>query len=234
MLNDFTDAHWQSSSSCGRRWICRIRMKVKLNVRSQCSRRVSFTTNLSLSLCLSLSLPLSLPLPSLVSNISYQFIIIIIYPLAARVVGAPQMISQPISAIFLCHLLPSGTWRTPGLFFPWCCLPNSSSVCLVFSPLSLCLARWFWPDLMNGRHVHTTAVCVSLQWSGGLRMVRLPAGSWHGLPRWQHGLCMRCVSCGSTSFPWLLWSSAVRVHGSLAYRKLDVTKERISRIFEMR
>ena len=38
----------------------------------------------------------------------------------------------------------------------------SSSVCLVFFPLSLCLARWFWPDLMNGRHDHTTAVCVSL------------------------------------------------------------------------
>ena len=31
---------------------------------------------------------------------------------------------------------------------------------------------------------HTTAVCVSLQWSRGLRVVRLPAGSWHGLPRW--------------------------------------------------
>ena len=33
---------------------------------------------------------------------------------------------------------------------------------------------------------------------------RFPAGSWHGLPRWKHGLCMRCViSCGSTLFPWL-------------------------------
>ena len=36
--------------------------------------------------------------------------------------------------------------------------------------------------VLNGRHDHTTAVCVSLQWSGGLRVVRLPAGSWHGLP----------------------------------------------------
>ena len=41
---------------------------------------------------------------------------------------------------------------------PWCCLPTSSSVYLVFFPLSLCLARWFWPDLMNGRQDHTTAV----------------------------------------------------------------------------
>ena len=40
------------------------------------------------------------------------------------------------------------------------------SVCLVFFPLSLCLARWIWPDLMNGKHVHTTTVCVSLRWSG--------------------------------------------------------------------
>ena len=58
------------------------------------------------------------------------------------------------------------------------------SVCLVFFPLSLCLAIWFWPELMNGKHDHTTAVCVSLRSSGGLRVVRLPAGSWHGLPRW--------------------------------------------------
>ena len=106
-----------------------------------------------------------------------------IYPSTARVVGAPQMISQPISSFFSCSLLPSGTWRTPGLSIPWCCLPTSSSVCLVFFPISLCRARWFWPDLMNGGHDHTIAVCVSLQWSGGLRIVRLPAGSLHGLPR---------------------------------------------------
>ena len=37
---------------------------------------------------------------------------------------------------------------------------------------------------MKGRHDHTTAVWISLRWSGGLRVVRLPAGSWHGLPRW--------------------------------------------------
>ena len=32
----------------------------------------------------------------------------------------------------------------------------------------------------------------------------------------------------------LLWSSALGVHDSQAYRKMDVTKERISRIFELR
>ena len=85
---------------------------------------------------------------------------------------------------FSCSPLPSGTCRTSGLSIPWCCLPTSSSVCLVFFSLSLCLARWFWPDLMNGRHGHTTAVCISLRRSGGLCVVQLPAGSWHGLPRW--------------------------------------------------
>ena len=45
-------------------------------------------------------------------------IITIIYPLTARVVGALQMISQPVSFIFPCSPLPSGTWRTPGLSIP--------------------------------------------------------------------------------------------------------------------
>ena len=78
------------------------------------------------------------------------FIIIIINPLTARVVGAPQMISQPVFSVFPCSPLPSGTCRTPGLSSPLCCRPTSSPACLVFFPLSLCLAGWFWPDLING------------------------------------------------------------------------------------
>ena len=110
---------------------------------------------------------------------------VIINPLTTRVVGAPQMILQPVFSIFPCPPLPSGTCRTPGLSIPWCCLPTSSFVRLVFFfPFSLCLARRFWPDLMNGKHDHTTAVGVSLRSSGDLRVVQLPAGSWHGLPRW--------------------------------------------------
>ena len=42
-------------------------------------------------------------------------IIIIINPLTARVVGAPQMILQPVVSIFPYSPLPSGTCRTPGL-----------------------------------------------------------------------------------------------------------------------
>ena len=88
---------------------------------------------------------------------SIHIIIIIINSFTARVVGAPQMTLQPVFSIFPRSPLPSGTCRTPGLSIPWCCLPTSSSVCLVFFPLSLCLAIWFWPDLMNEKHDHTTA-----------------------------------------------------------------------------
>ena len=62
-------------------------------------------------------------------------IIIITYPLTARVDGVPQMISQPAPPFFSLSPLPSGTWRTPGLSILWCCLPTSSSVRLVFFPL---------------------------------------------------------------------------------------------------
>ena len=45
-------------------------------------------------------------------------IIIIINPLTTRVVGAPQMILQPVFSIFPCSPLPSGTCQTPGLSIP--------------------------------------------------------------------------------------------------------------------
>ena len=74
-----------------------------------------------------------------------------------------------------------------------------------------------------GRHDHTTAVCISLQSSGGLHVVQWPAGSWHGIPHWQHGLHMRSVvSCDCTWFPWfvfffgaLLWGSMIHKHTGL-------------------
>ena len=88
------------------------------------------------------------------------------YPLTAQVVGAPQITSRQVSSIFPCSPLPSGTWRTPGLSIPWCCFPASSSVWSAFFFLTLCLAKWFQSDLINGRHVNTIAVCVSFRWSG--------------------------------------------------------------------
>ena len=51
--------------------------------------------------------------------LTYHIVIIIINnPLTARVVGAPQMILQPVLSIFPCSPLPSGTCRTPGLSIP--------------------------------------------------------------------------------------------------------------------
>ena len=67
--------------------------------------------------------------------------------------------SRPVhSLVFSSHLF----------LCPPCLLPPP--------PPSLCLARWFWPDLMNRRQVLTTAVCVSLWWSGGLLVV--PIACW--------------------------------------------------------
>ena len=58
-----------------------------------------------------------------------------------------------------------------------CPFPN-----VVFPPLPLSASSsYFGQTPMNGRYVHTTTLCVSLRWVG-LRVVRLPAGFWHGLP----------------------------------------------------
>ena len=62
-------------------------------------------------------------------------------------------------------------------------LVNSRPVhSLMLSPQPLLLSTL--SDPMNGRHVHTTEICTSLRWSGGLRVVRLLAGSWHGFLRY--------------------------------------------------
>ena len=57
------------------------------------------------------------------------------------------------------------------------CLPCHLSPFTV--PCNMVLAR---PD--EGKHGHTTAVCISLRLSRGLYVVQLPNGSWHGLLPW--------------------------------------------------
>ena len=56
-----------------------------------------------------------------------QYHHLIIYLLTARVVGAPQMILQPVFSIYPCSPLPSGTWQTPGPSIPRCRPATSSS-----------------------------------------------------------------------------------------------------------
>ena len=132
--------------------------------------------------------------------------------------GALQMASQPVSSIFLCSPLPSGTWWTPYLSIPWCCLPTSFSVCIVFFSIWLCLARWFCPDLMNGRHVHTTSIWVFLRWSGGLCgliacwiLAHTSSLVMWSLYKMHSNLC-------STSFPRLVFFSAALLWGSLIHK----------------
>ena len=48
-----------------------------------------------------------------------------------------------------------------------------------------------------------------------------PIACWilHGLPRWYYGLCTRCVvSCGSTSFPWLVFFFGALLWGSMIHK----------------
>ena len=52
---------------------------------------------------------------------------------------APHMTSQLVFSIFFCSPLPSGTWPVHSLILSF----SLFSVCLVFFPLSLCLASWF-------------------------------------------------------------------------------------------
>ena len=115
----------------------------------------------------------------------------IIYPLTTRVVWGT---TDDFTTSFLhFSLVSTAVWDLSNSRPVHSLMLSSHLVllsCLVFFPLSLCLAIWFWPDLMNGRHDHTTAVCVSLRWSD-LRVVRLPAGSWHGLPRFVNMVFVR-------------------------------------------
>ena len=90
----------------------------------------------------------------------------LINPLTARVVWASQMISQPVSSTFPVLHCPLGLGELWACPFPNAVFPPLFLSALS-SSLSLWLARWVWPDLMNGKHDHTTAVCISL-WSSDL------------------------------------------------------------------
>ena len=112
-----------------------------------------------------------------------KYVIIIINPLTARVVWAKQMILQPVFSIFPVLHRPLGLAEIKACPFPGVVFPPLPLSALSSSAFHCALQDGF-VDLMNGRQDHTTAVYVSLRWAGGLRVVQLPAGSWHGLPRW--------------------------------------------------
>ena len=90
--------------------------------------------------------------------VDMQLIIIIINPLTARVVGAPQMILQPVFSIFPFLHCPLGLGELQACPSPEVVFPPLFQSALSSSPFT---ARWFWPDL-NGRHVQTTSVATFL------------------------------------------------------------------------
>ena len=154
------------------------------------------------------------------------------YPSTAGVVGAPQMTSQPVSSIFLCSLLPSGTWQTLGLSSPQCCLSTSFSNGLVFFPPGkMVLDR---PDEQETCPYHFSFHLFMIRRSSSGPIACWILAQTSSLITWSlyemhsnlqlHLISMACI---------LLWISAVRIHGSQAYRKMDMTRERISRILVM-
>ena len=145
-------------------------------------------------------------------------IIIIIYSLTARVVGAPQMVSQPVSSIFpVLHCsLGLGELQT-------CPFPDVVSLQDGFDQ------TWWTGNMTIPLQFASLYDGQVFVWSNCLLDLDTD---------FLVGLCMRCVvilrkhlisvACI------LLWSSAVSAHDSQACRKMDVTRERICRILELR
>ena len=110
-----------------------------VTVDTHCTRRPSYRTRNELYHTLprppSSSLYLSRALQS--ENI---IIIIIVNPLTVLVVGAPEVILQPVFSIFPCSPLPSGTCRTP---FPDVVFPPLPLSALSSSPFHCALQDGF-------------------------------------------------------------------------------------------
>ena len=154
--------------------------------------------------------------------------------LNCRVIGAKQMISQPFSSIFLCFPLPSWTWRLRPVHFLmlsshlFLCLP-----CLrprFTAPCRMVLAR---PDERE-----TCPYKVSLCTFTMVRRISCgPNACWilaqtSSLITWSlYEICSMLRYHFISMARILLCRSAARAHDSQAYRKMNVTRRRISRIF---
>ena len=105
------------------------------------------------------------------------------YPLTLRVTGAPQIISQPVSSIFLCSTAlwdlansrPVHSLKLSSHLFLH--LPRLLS--LFTAPCKMVLAR---PDEQETCPYHCSLHLFMMVRRSSY--VQLPAGSWHGLPRW--------------------------------------------------
>ena len=103
----------------------------------------------------------------------------------AKVVGPTQGTPQPVFSSFLRFTLPSGTWQTPGLSIPWCCLLTFFGCCLPYLlPLFILLCKMALarPDERETWPYHCSLRLFKVV--RDLRVVQLTARSWHELPRW--------------------------------------------------
>ena len=126
----------------------------------------------------------------------YCLIIIInINPLTARVVGAPQVISQPVSSIFPCSPLPSGTFH----FF--LCLPCLRPPFTV--PCKMVLAR---PDERETWPYHCSVRLFPMVWGSSCG----PAACW-----------ILARTCSSVTWPLCEMCSISRQH--LIFHQMSAT-----------
>ena len=160
------------------------------------------------------------------ASIIIIIIIIIIHPLTVRVVGAPQMTSQPVPSIFHCSPMPSETWQTPGLshsltlssnlFF---CLPCFLPPFTV--PCKMVLAR---PDEQDTCLYHCSLHLFTMvrRSSCGLIISWILART-SSLVTWSlHEMCSILLKHLISMACILLWSSAVRVHTPPPKKKIKI------------
>ena len=131
-----------------------------------------------------------------------DIIIIIIYPITARVVGAPHMFSQPVSLIFSHLHCPLGLGELKACPFPDVVFPLLLLSPLSSSPFHCALQDGF------GQTWWTGDMSISLRFAVVRRSSCGPTARWilartSSLVAWS--LYEMLVSCGSTSFPWLVF-----------------------------
>ena len=106
-------------------------------------------------------------------------------PLPRGSLGHYRWIHNQFPPFFSVLQCPLGPGEPQACQFPDVVFPPLPLSEVVLFPLSLCLVRRFWSDLVNGRHDHTTAVCVSLRWPGCLPR---PIACWILARTWRDAL----------------------------------------------
>ena len=167
-------------------------------------------------------------------------IIIIINPLTVRVVGAPQMILQPVFSSFPCSPLPSGTWRTQGQSISLM-LPSHLFLCLpcTFGVRSTSvLPQWHVKDPGHsansaGGWLHLNVHTPMTQWSwSGLNMPlsRYSVGTYQPIRKRAHTQLVREHSVTVVS----LWTdpglkSGISVRKLISTYKKKIEKKSVGR-----